>query len=279
MSRFLPDRLHIGIEPGHLTLVRLGGWRRRTVVAAEHIALPQEDAQTVALAALDRELRAERWKGTRLHLVVADTLARYFISPMPEGTRNPAELREAAALRCEEVFGEESRQWTVAIDLAPLASHLLGCMLRSNWLEEVKRISRDTRLPLAAITPFGISEFNRSERRIGTRSGWFAAQAGDALWLAYKAGNGWRSAQVHHGQIGIAEQLPLLLERDRLRADIEEGAGSRLWLSGRTALSHTCADLPGKALHRLGAPLWPGQDERWSRTFRMALSPVWPSCA
>jgi hypothetical protein len=279
VSRFLPDRLYLGIEPGRVTLVRVSGLWRPRIVAAEQFALPAAEPDTIGLPLLERELRTPRWQRTRVHVVLADTLVRYFIAPVPEGARNRRELQEAAMVRCEEIFGEETKAWTIMIDLAPLATHHLGCAFRTAWLDGLRRCCREAGLPLAGVTPFGVAEFNRNERQIGQRSGWFAALGTDTLWLAFKAGNGWRCAQVHRRSGDTLAELPQWLAQDQLRAGITETKKQPLWLAGDLADTPALSAPSGTLVRRCAAPTWPGTDAAWSRTFRLALSPVWPACA
>lgn len=279
MSRFLPDRLYVGVEPHRVTLVRTRGRWRPRIVAAEPFALPAAEPDTIGLALLERELRTPRWQNTRVYVVLADTLVRYFIAPVPEGARNRRELQEAAALRCEEIFGEDAKAWTVVTDLAPLATHHLGCALRTAWLNGLRRCCREAGLPLAGVTPFAVAEFNRHERQIGHRSGWFGALGADTLWLAFKAGMDWRCAQVHRRSGDILTELPQWLAQDQLRAGIMEPTERPLWLAGDLADLPPLSSPAGTVLRRCAAPTWPGTDASWSRTFRLALSSVWPSCA
>lgn len=279
MLRFRPDRLYVGIEARRLTLVRLGGWLSSTVVAAEAFSLPDGESDAIGLPILERELRSPRWRGTRVEVILADSLVRYFIAPVPAGARNGRELGEAAVLRFEEILGDEARAWTVTVDPTPLASHQLGCAVRTSWLNDLRRICREVGLPLACVMPFGVAEYNRNERRIGVRSGWFAALGIDSLWLAFKSGNGWQSAQLHHCGGDPLVQLPQLLARDQLRAAIETPSGSTLWLTGVRPDGLILPALSNTTTQCLGVPVWPGQDDAWSRTFRLPLSSVWPRCA
>jgi hypothetical protein len=279
VSRFLPESLLLGIEPDCLTLVRYANYWPTRISDAESIPLSEGEIDTTALVSLEQELRTARWQARRIQIVLADSLVRYFIAPFPHGARNAAEVRKAAVLRFEEIYGDEAGEWTISIDPAPFASNNLGCAVRSRWLAETQRICREHKLMVSSITPFAVSEFNRSERRIGSRSGWFAVWGKNTLWLAFKEHTGWRTVHVHPRIDDGSEQLPRWLEQDKLRAGIDEQSGIQLWLTG--LIPGTLAPvLPASMTPELlGAGLWPGRDEHWSQTFRLALSSVWPTCA
>lgn len=278
MLRFRRSRLFIGIEPRKLTLVRLDGKWRTTVGDAEEFPVPADANDAFTLQILAGELKSQRWRGLPVQVTLADSLTRYFIVTLPRGVRNLREVRDAAVLRFGEIFGGDAKDWTTAVDLAALASHHLGCACRTNWVNGLQRICREANTALDGIRPFGVSEFNRNQHRIGYRSGWFAALGPDTLWTAFKSGNGWLASYVHRLQADMLIDLPGLIARAQLRAGIDERLGRGLWLSGQVSdvqpLSWTGEE--GKRL--LGALSWPGRDSAWSRTFRLALSPMWPSC-
>lgn len=279
MSRFLPDTLYIGVEPSRITLVRVNGLWRSQIVSTESFSLPEAVPDSLGLSFLGSELRMPHWQRTRIHVTVADSLVRYFIALVPEGARNKYELQEAAALRHEEIFGDSAKEWTVVADLAPFTTHHLCCALNTAWLKGLRQCCRDAGLPLMSIVPFGVSEFNRHERRIGSRSGWVAVLGSDTLWLAFKAGTGWRSAQVYRRPGPGLPELGQWLAQQRLRTGIPEGTDYPLWLAGDTGGLPEVASPTGVVVRRCAAPTWPGTDEAWGRSFRLPLSRLWPACA
>lgn len=278
MLLFPRDRLFIGLESDRVTLVRLAGHWRPSVIAAETISVPAA-TESAAIDALERELPAERWRNTRATVVLSDRTVRYFIARIPAGTRSVRELRQAATLRFAEIFVDDPQEWTVDVDLAPLAAGHLGCACRTRLIERLKAVCRIARIPLAGIAPFSVAEFNRNRQQVGHRSGWFVAIGPQTLWTGLKSGTGWLSAQVHPWRDDTLANLPALLTRETLRGGIEPDMGKNIWVSGRPADAGSIAGPDGAELRLLSAPTWRGQSADWTRTFRLALSPVWPTCA
>lgn len=279
MLRFLRDRLHIGLEPHRLSLVRLAGNWRPAVVSARSMELSPGANLHSESEAFQRELSCSCWQGTQAHIVLADSMARYFIAPLPSGVRNLRETRLAAQIRFEEIFGDDAKDWAVELSATPFATLHLACAVRLEVIESIKRACREAKIFLNSIAPLSIHEFNRNHRRIGYRSGWVAVIGPQTLWTGFKHGRDWHAAQVRHLQPEAVVDLPSLLARDALRAGIGDLPEKRLWVSGR---AHHDGDLPwltDPGTYRLDATGWPGQSEEWSRSFRLALSPVWPACA
>lgn len=279
MLRFRRDRLFVGLEPRQVTLVRLTGTLRPRLVGAESFQAPDGSSPLLfAQDILKQEVPSKRWRTTHAQVVLADSMVRYFIAPLPTGARNVREVRQAAALRFEEIFGEDTKDWTVNIDQSPLATHHLGCAVRTELVHRIQQACKEAAIVLEGVAPFGVMEFNRHHGPIGNRSGWFAAIGPQTLWTALKSGNGWLTTHVHHLRENTVADLPSLLDRQILRSGIGESPGKQVWVTGHLPDQRSSPWLTDKAVRRLGASSWPDQSEDWCRTFRLALSPVWPAC-
>lgn len=279
MLRFQRDRLYVGLEPRRLTLVRRSGAWRPAVDAIESVATSAGENYCSVQELLQHELLAKRWQGTRAQVVLADSMVRYFIAPVPNGARNRQEIHQAARLRFEEIFGDDTKDWQVEIAPTPFASHHLGCAVRTDLIQWITRTCKDAGISLTGIVPFSIQEFNRHHQRIGRRSGWFAVVGPQTLWTALKSGNNWLAAHVHHLQENTVEELPSLLARETLRIGRGDAREKPFWVSGHRLDQCSAPWLKDRAVQRLGAPAWPGQNAEWSNNFRLALSSVWPACA
>lgn len=279
MLRFQRDRLYIGLEPQRLSLVRLTGTWRPSVVSAGSFESSAGVSPCFAPEVLQRELASDNWRGTRAQIVLADSMVRYFIAPLPLGARNLREIRLTAQMRFEAIFGDDANEWQVEIAPTPFATHHLACAIRMDVIESIKQACKEARISLNSIAPFGIHEFNRNHRRIGHRSGWIAVIGPRTLWTAFKHGRNWQATHVHHLRSNTVAELPSLLAREALRAGMSDVLEKRLWVSGN--LHHDTQEpwLSDPATCRLDAATWPGQSNEWGQSFRLALSPVWPACA
>lgn len=284
MLRFRRDRLYIGLEPDRLTLVRMSGRLSRLpkppILASAVLPLDESAAESTRSEALRKELGNPQWQGAESHLVLADRLIRYFLVKRPEGARNLEEVRLAAGLRYEDIFGVPADEWEIQLDLTPFASDYLGCALRKSFVADAVAACSEAKSPLVTLQPFAVSEFNRSGTQIGQQDGWFAVPGRHSLWLGQKKGCNWLAAHQQPMKGDVAGEFPRILAQECLRAPSTSCAElSQVWVSGflGDAASRQClASIPARLL---GAAEWPGQSAGWSATYRLALSSVWPACA
>lgn len=278
MSRFLRDRLQIGVEPGKVTLVRLARPGERRVVDSATLPCPNETPMESAVQLLATELLSQRWQGTRVRIVIGDLLARYLVAPVPQGARSIAELREASRLRFQDIYGEDLASWAVMMDLAPWTPDHLGSALPKALVDGVRGACRNASLPIDGIVPFGISEFNRHHRTMAFRSGWFVAVGAASVWMALKSRNGWRHVETRRLSADGITSLPRWLAQGQLRAGLEDPPAKDPHITGLVGDGHINRESLAGA-HCPDALLWPGQGVSWSSDYRLALSPVWPRCA
>lgn len=271
MSLFRPESLFIGLEPQRASIVRVSERRRPRVLADALLAL-HLDSHAPRLDALFERLGAPDLKARNVRFTLADTLVRYFVTDAPAGLRSTSELKDVIAARFEEQFGLAAAHWIISSDLQPGSSSYLACAAPRTLIEALRAGCADTGLRLRTITPFTVSEMNRWRRRLPRQSFWFATASAGIVTLCYRAKAGWRGIRTHAQ--GDASPAPLLhlAQRDALRLGVEDLPAIRC--SGIVGQPVSQAAMEG--VDRLGAGLWPGQGEAWSRDHRLALSCVWP---
>lgn len=283
MLRFRRDRLYIGLEADRLTLVRLCcsvmGWATPRVVDCATLTIDESATESARVELLRQTLGAPQWQQAQSHLVLADRLVRYFVAERPPGARNAREVRLAAGLRFEDIFGVTADEWAIQLDLPTFASHQLGCAIRNSFVAELVATCAEARSPVSTITPYAVSEFNRSQAIIGRQDGWFAVLGRHSLWVGQKQGGNWLSAH-HYGSTGddVVGDVSRVMAQEYLRAASPVGDSPKVWLSGWLGNLTARNQLIASPAQTLGAPLAFGQSEAWCAAYRLALSPVWP-CA
>lgn len=286
MLRFRRDRLYVGIEPDRLSLVRLTRpfMESATPAVVDSTSFMFDDTagEPPFVDALRHELRAPRWHNTDVCITLADRLVCYFIAERPSGARTVAEVRLAALLRFEDVFGGSAEEWKIQIDMPPFASRQLGCAVRKSMLSDLLAACADAGSPVVSLQPFAISEHNRWQSTVGRKNGWRVVAGTRSLWVAHKHANQWLSANQYAIQEDLAKALPMLLAQESLRAEAMAASSSApepVWLSGRIPGSAGLQRMASCTVKLLGSVDWPSQSAEWSIQNRIALSPVWPTCA
>ena len=138
------------------------------------------------------------------------------------------------------------------------------------------------RLPLSAIVPFSVAEFNRHHRRLGSAPMWLAVVGRTHLSLSYRCARDFLANSVHALHTGAVSELPRLVEHERLRlalTDHPADPAAPVLSSGHLGSEWDREQLKAQEIRLLDAPRWPGQDEDWSQAYRLALSEEWPACA
>lgn len=288
MLRFRRDRLYIGIEPDRLTLVRLTGGvpglYGSRVVASATVSCEESASDSARVETLRQTLRSAQWQKSVSHLILSDRLVRYFVADRPPGARNVEEVQLAAGLRFTDIFGVAANDWSIKLDLPPLATNQLGCAIRKTFVDNLASACAEARSPVATIVPFAVSEFNRWHSLIGRKDGWLAVAGRHSLWIGQKRGNDWITVHQHavtaDETANLATEFPRLMAQEMLRSVSSTPATPlKRWLSGVLGDSDTRERLAASPASLLGAPIWTGQPEEWSNAYRIALSPVWPACA
>lgn len=275
MSLSRPDRLYLSIEPDRIAMARCRGWLQPRIEAEQVIenAGAGEDAAS-AVARLDEILSAGSWAGAAVHVVLSDQLVKSFVCERVAGLRRLRELRQSAAARFEETFGDAASDWEMCIDLAAFAPRFLVSAVDRRLLDALRGVLVAHRLVPISIRPFMVSEFNRRHRHLGSSAIWFAVAERASLTLAWVAKGSWRTVRTFRTDGDPLAALPRLLARERLTHGTADAA-QPVRLSG-SLRGDTAGNPNAPAILPLGQAVWPGRSEQWSRDYRLALSEIWP---
>lgn len=280
MLRFRRDRLYLGVEPDRLTLVRLSGESSNRVVTSAMLPFEGGANESTLVEALRQELRAPQWQKAESHIVLADRLVRYFVAERPPGARNIEEVQLAAGLRFEDIFGVPADEWEIRLDMPALATNQLGCAIRKSFIADLATACADAKSPAVSISPFAVTEFNRSHARGGSKDGWFTVLGNRTLWVGRKQGRDWLNVHQHALGDDVSAEFSRLMAQEYLRAALPaQTTTPTVCLSGLLGDPATREQLASNPAILLGAPDWIGETVQWSKEFRFALSPAWPACA
>lgn len=279
MLRFRRDRLYLGVEPDRLTLVRLSGASSNRIVSSATLPFEGGASESTLVEALRQELRAAQWQKAESHIVLADRLVRYFVAERPPGARNIEEVQLAAGLRFEDIFGVPANEWEIRLDMPALTTNQLGCAIRKSFIADLLTACTEAKSPVISIAPFAVSEFNRSHAHVGRTDGWFAALGNRSLWVGRKQGPDWLSVHQHALGEDIAPEFSRLMAQEYLHAALPpQMISPTVWLCGLLGDQTTRERLASIPAILFGAPDWIGETAQWSKTYRFALSPIWPAC-
>lgn len=188
---------------------------------------------TTALRLLLKPVGAKRTPQPRI--VVADSLARYWMMESPAAVRSLSELQAVAQARSQQLFGVAQR-WQVAADWS--ARHAFLCAAIPEWVGQGVRQVVGAAAPLDAVLPLV-----RARALGGVSDAWMCVSSPGRIGLLLKDRGRLRSvralpsnpAEPLEMQLRVATQE---LRRESLRTQIPLGNAVPWWhVGGQSALA------------------------------------------
>jgi hypothetical protein len=268
VSLFKREQIFASIELDRISLLRLAPDNsicgETSIPAALDPVRPEEHLKDLAAA-----LASGPWRGAPCSLVLSDRLVHYLVVERPQGVRSSKELRLACEARFQASFEGPRGDWSIAVDLVPLARHYLVCGIGRHFIEtlcETFAVSGK----LLSVRPFLACELRRLARRLPADC-WFVAVARDCMTLA----------GIVAGECRVARVVP---SHQPSVASIQDALNREMLLSGEVAVDAPvyCAgalsgDLGQSTMRRLDAPGWGERPSAWAQGYRMALAERWSS--
>jgi len=276
VSRFLPDDLFVGVEGERLSFVRRNRGFNPRVVATFELPLASDFWDRLDTDWVSDALPTEIVSGTRASIVVADRLVRYFLVERPKGARSAAEIKMAAALRFEELYGESAHLWRIEMDLPPWACNFLACGLPEKHLNALQQLFTALRIPVRSIAPFGIEQWNRHGGALPSSDSCFIALAKDTAWLTLRRDRRWLTSVMQIVSGDNHNGLSDLIRREFARHGLQEQLSSKVVYIAGAVDDRISSILP--SARRLTAAICPGLDQSNTGDFYLALTSVWPTC-
>ena len=243
MSLLSRDCLVIGLAPGSLSALRLGG-RLRLRVHERHSAVLQaaNGAQwDTLIAALETLLDQPSWTARDLTFVLSSHYVHYAVIPGGKGLAT-AELNELARLFFRNIYGELSNDWEIRVSPSGEQSTIASAVPRA-FLKELHDIC-DGRGRLRSIQPALMAVFNRARGMIEQKTTMLALVESGRISLASIKNGQWESVISRAARSSMLSQL--LSDQSELNG---RTPGGILWLSDLTREVQLPADSPWRVQH------------------------------
>ena len=179
------------------------------VLAERALRATAPDATSDELAAaIGHAIDEAGCSGLPIHATFGDDLVRYFIvTPPPNGTR-VQDLRTAAEVRFQMLYGESAAAWHLVADWHA-ATPFLGCAVSRRLHTALQLAARAQRSCLVSTSPNFIGAWNRWRRRV-TGDAWLATLHDGALTLGVIDGAGRRARLAAVRTLKLIEDAPPL---------------------------------------------------------------------
>ena len=249
MPRRFGQSLRLGIAADGLALLRVNGLLTLSaeVLAVQPVEAGAPDALANGLRALlGEEAPRGLAKGGPISVVLADELVHLWQVPPPAGASRLGDLRAAAALRFQGLFGAPAHAWRISADWNAGAP-FLAAAVPTGLMELLESLAREHRFALVEVVPQFVAAMNawRRERRPGA---WFGLVHGGVLSVAAYEGTALsavRTAVIPDG--AGRDWLEAHVAREALRVGVERperlqlcGAAPAGWASSAGRLKFAC---------------------------------------
>jgi hypothetical protein len=159
-------------------------------------------------AAIGDALDEARCGGLPIHATFGDDLVRYFIvTPPPNGTR-VQDLRTAAEVRFQMLYGESAAAWQLVADWQA-ATPFLACAVPLRLHTALQLAARARRSCLVSTSPNFVGAWNRWRRRVAGDA-WLATLHDGALTLGVVDGAGRRARLAAVRTLALIDDAPPL---------------------------------------------------------------------
>ena len=220
----LGQALRLGVARDGVALLRSSRWRGAplTLLAERACAVPDNThggADFTALAlALDQVLAGADCAGWPLSVVLDDDLARLWQVAPPQGAARLADLRAAAAMRFQALYGEALEGWKMVAGWHPRVPFFGALPLA--LLDVLERGAAAHKLCIVGVVPHFVDAWNRWQGALKPDA-WFGVLHGSLLTLGACEGGRLRAIRtlaLPHG----AEHywLTQMLAREALLLDL-----------------------------------------------------------
>jgi len=195
-------------------------------------------------------------------VVVSNHYVRFALVPDANKLRNHTERLVAARHTLQAVYGETAGRWRVVLDGASRKGAAIAAGIEADLIDAVVAALTAANLRTRTVQPLFATAANASRRALGKGPAWFGVAEPGRLALAYVARGGWQSLRTHRLRNGLNEELPVLLEQNRLTGAANGGgigaeAGRVVLATSGTApiesapgpwsIESVPLDLPGRA--------------------------------
>ena len=180
--RRLRGHCRLDLSRDAVSVLRVGASRKSAPVAVERPLSGLDVAAPDALAAqIADALDAAGGSRLPVYATLGDDLVRYFIVTPPVNGARMQDLRAAASVRFQVLYGEPAAGWQIVADWQA-ASPFLACAVSLRLHAALKLAVTTQRGCLVSVTPAFVAAWNRSRRQLGADA-WLATLGNGALTL------------------------------------------------------------------------------------------------
>lgn len=161
--------------------------KRNVCTAQRSIADCVDPAYEEMSASISAVLADVGCRGLPVHVLLADDLLRYFMVTPPSNAASMTDLRSAAEVRFEGLYGDSVASWHVMADWRS-SDPFLACAAPRRLLDALRLAAASQKNALVSVTSSFVAAWNRRRREV-SGDAWLATLSGATSTLGIIAGD------------------------------------------------------------------------------------------
>lgn len=240
MSPSWRERVRIVLAPGSVELTRFRRGFRPRVGYTTTVTVDSGSSWEDAMAVLESALAEPRWRKAEAEVLLSSHLVRLHLLPWSESLATDAERLAHARAELEAVHGERVRDWTLALDDAPVGQAAPLCAIDTALLDTVRAKCQAASLAVHSVRPQFVAALDEHRARLRARTCGFAfCEAGRLTLALYESG---ACRWLANPRVGVALSEALAAEIRQAEALGSVGGNGRL----HVAFAGARQALPGR---------------------------------
>lgn len=241
MSPSWRERIEIFIGADAVILARFARGLRRPSAQRQSFEVGAGNPRwRAALEALQQGLDAlPRAAGAEADVTVSNHFVCFALVADADKLRNDGEREAAARHTLRTIYGEAAATWRVVLDGSGGRGAAVAAGIEAEFVEGTLAALSRARIRPQRLQPLFSGALNECGKVVGNGRAWFGVAEPGRLALAYLERGACRAVRTHRLRGALAQELPILLEQDRLTglpAESDEAAGGRVVLAAREPL-------------------------------------------
>jgi hypothetical protein len=221
------DRLEIFVGPETVDVTRHARGLRQPKPQRQSFAVGTGGVRwKAALEALRQALAAAPAPGGQASVTVSNHFVCFALVPDAARLRDDGEREAAARHTLRATFGDVAERWRVVLDTGSGRAPAVAAGIETEFLDGIVTELAAARVRPLRVQPLFAAALNECHKAVGNGRAWFGVAEPGRLALAYVEHGACRSLRMHRLRHALAQELPVLLDQDRLTGAIDDNDGS-----------------------------------------------------
>ena len=217
------DRLHIGLGPDQILLLRRRRGLQAQVLDREQIAVSDPAA---VLSTLFAALADTRWQQSDAVLVLSNHFLRYALVPWAEGIDKADEDATYVRHCFQRIYGDAAQHWTLQTSPERSGSTRLAAAMDQDLLSQLQTGLAQAQISLASVQPYLMSALNHWRRQLRGSQFIFAVAEPERIAMVLVRAGQWLDVRNRAMRGDWSQAMPSLFTQLSHSVDLADSGGT-----------------------------------------------------